>query len=102
MVAGVQLLRVLPTHPDDLHALQPAALEAAIAADAAAGLLPCFVCATIGTTNSCAVDPVPAIGALARRHGLWCARLQPGVVAHHGSESSRLRARLLSGRTPSR
>lgn len=71
MVAGVQHLRVLPTTAADGYALPPAALEAAVAADAAAGLLPSFAVATIGTTNSCAVDPVPAVAQVARRHGPW-------------------------------
>src|SRR6185503_6323948 len=28
-------------------------------------------CATVGTTSSTAIDPVPDIGRIARRHGLW-------------------------------
>lgn len=72
MVAGVHNLRILPTHAKDGYALQPGALEAAVQADAAAGLLPCYVVATIGTTGSCAVDPVPELAAVAQRHGLWC------------------------------
>ncbi|KAL4443850.1 hypothetical protein ABPG75_011587 [Micractinium tetrahymenae] len=71
MVAGITRLRALPTSPEHLHALQPEAIEAAVQADLAEGLLPCFACATIGTTNSCAVDPLPAIGQLALRHSLW-------------------------------
>jgi len=33
---------------------QPSVLQAAIEEDIAAGLLPCYLCATIGTTSSCA------------------------------------------------
>lgn len=77
MVAGVQHLRVLKTAAADGFALQPDALEAAVAADLAAGLLPCYVVATIGTTSSCAVDPIPALGAAAKQHGLWCAPAPP-------------------------
>ena len=51
MVAGLQHPRLLPTSAADQYALQPAALEAAVQADLAADLLPCFVCATIGTTS---------------------------------------------------
>jgi aromatic-L-amino-acid decarboxylase len=36
-----------------------------------AGLKPCFVCATIGTTSSNVVDPLPDIGRICREHGLW-------------------------------
>lgn len=71
MVAGVQHVRILPTHAKHEFTLQPETLEAAVAADREAGLLPCYVVATIGTTSSCAVDPIPAIGALAQRLGLW-------------------------------
>ena len=35
------------------------------------GLIPCFVCATVGTTSSNAMDPIPAIGEVCRRHNLW-------------------------------
>jgi hypothetical protein len=35
------------------------------------GLLPFFVCASVGTTSSAAADPVLAFGAIARREALW-------------------------------
>jgi aromatic-L-amino-acid decarboxylase len=47
------------------------ALEAAIAEDRAAGVRPLAVVATVGTTSTTAVDPVPAIAALCEREGLW-------------------------------
>ena len=56
---------------DDRHAMRVNALEAAIAADRAAGAVPAMVSATVGTTSSGAVDPLPAIGALCRREGIW-------------------------------
>ena len=67
MVAGILHLRLLPTSAADQYAMRPSAPEA----DLAAGLLPCFVCATIGTTSSCAVDPVDELVPLAQRYGLW-------------------------------
>lgn len=72
MVAWVPHLRLLAASAEDDYAMDPTALEAAIEADLAAGLLPCYVCATIGTTSSCAVDPLEPIGRIARRHKLWC------------------------------
>ena len=39
--------------------------------DVEAGLIPCFVSATVGTTSTNAIDPVPAIAELCREHGAW-------------------------------
>jgi aromatic-L-amino-acid decarboxylase len=66
---GRENLTLLPT--DDAHAVQPAALEEALRADVAAGRRPCAVVATIGSTGTTAVDPLAAMGALARAHGAW-------------------------------
>lgn len=75
MVAGVPHLRQLPASAEDDYAMDPAALEHAVQADLAAGLLPFYVAASIGTTSSCAVDPLEPIGRIAQRHRLWCCSL---------------------------
>jgi aromatic-L-amino-acid/L-tryptophan decarboxylase len=46
-------------------------LEAAIAADKAAGRRPVAVVATVGTTSTTSIDPVPEIAAIARREKMW-------------------------------
>ena len=51
--------------------MRPDALARQIEADKRAGLLPCFVCATVGTTSSNAMDPIAAIAEVLRRHNLW-------------------------------
>ena len=66
---GRENLRTIPH--DDHWAMRPDALESALAADRAAGRRPCAVVATTGTTTTTAVDPLAAIGPLARAHGLW-------------------------------
>lgn len=46
-------------------------LQESIEADLAAGLRPCFVAATVGTTSTTSVDPVPAIADICERYKLW-------------------------------
>ncbi|NND12491.1 MAG: aspartate aminotransferase family protein [Acidimicrobiia bacterium] len=68
-VAGIGHVRLIET--DAEFAMRPAALQEAIDRDRAAGLQPMFVCSTVGTTGTTAVDPVAEIGAIARAEGLW-------------------------------
>ncbi len=51
--------------------MDPLALAAMLEADAAQGLVPVLVCATVGTTGTGAVDPVREIATAAARHGAW-------------------------------
>jgi aromatic-L-amino-acid decarboxylase len=46
-------------------------LEKAIRDDLAAGRKPFCIVATVGTTSTTSVDPVPAIADIAARYGLW-------------------------------
>lgn len=66
---GRQQLRLIEV--DENFAMRPEALAKQIEQDKAQGLIPCFVCATVGTTSSMAVDPVPAIAAICEQHGVW-------------------------------
>jgi glutamate/tyrosine decarboxylase-like PLP-dependent enzyme len=56
---------------DDTFRMPPAALSEAIESDVAAGLRPSVLVATAGTTNTGAVDDLPALSAICRRHGVW-------------------------------
>jgi len=56
---------------DENFALRPGLLAQQIENDRRAGMTPCFVCATVGTTSSNAIDPVPEIGRICRENNLW-------------------------------
>jgi aromatic-L-amino-acid decarboxylase len=66
---GHDHVRLVGTDGD--YAMSADLLADAIAADLAAGCQPCAVVATLGTTATTALDPVPQIAALAQRHALW-------------------------------
>jgi aromatic-L-amino-acid/L-tryptophan decarboxylase len=66
---GLSGLRRIPTTADQRLDVQ--ALADAIAEDRAAGVRPIAVVATVGTTSTTAIDPVPEVAALCRREGLW-------------------------------
>jgi aromatic-L-amino-acid decarboxylase len=78
MIAG------LATDPDDRthirligtdanHAMRPDLLRAAITEDLHAGRFPFYTCATVGTTSSTAIDPIPEIADIlhAAAPGCW-------------------------------
>ncbi len=71
MIAGIGTENLRLVEVDENFAMRPDALARQIEVDRNAGLTPCFVCATIGTTSSNAMDPLPQIGEVARKHDLW-------------------------------
>jgi aromatic-L-amino-acid decarboxylase len=68
-VAGFEHLRLVDV--DDSYAMSPGVLRAAVEGDLASGLTPAVVTSTVGTTGTTAVDPVRAIGEIARDLGMW-------------------------------
>jgi aromatic-L-amino-acid decarboxylase len=70
-IAGIgrESLRLIEV--DETFAMRPDLLEERIRRDRDAELLPFFVCATVGTTSSNAIDPVAEIGSICQREGLW-------------------------------
>ncbi len=66
---GRKALRVLPT--DDEFRVRIDALEAAIAADRAAGIKPLCLVGMAGTTNTGAVDTLADLRRIADREGMW-------------------------------
>ena len=66
---GSQNLRLIPV--DERFAMRADLLARQIDKDRQAGLIPCFVCATVGTTSSNALDPLEQIGRVCQQEGLW-------------------------------
>jgi aromatic-L-amino-acid decarboxylase len=66
---GRKNLKLIPTDHD--FRLIPAELELAIEQDKKEGKIPIAVIASAGTVNTGAIDPLPEIAAIARRHSLW-------------------------------
>ena len=70
-IAGLGRANLRQITVDENFALDAGKLAAQIKADKAAGLRPIFVCATLGTTSSNALDPIVAIGRICADEGLW-------------------------------
>ncbi|XP_003266957.1 histidine decarboxylase isoform X2 [Nomascus leucogenys] len=62
-------MKFLPV--DDNFSLRGEALQKAIEEDKQRGLVPVFVCATLGTTGVCAFDCLSELGPICAREGLW-------------------------------
>lgn len=71
LALGFGQANVIKIESDDDFRMRPDRLSEAIARDRAAGMLPCVVTASMGTTSTGAADPLPEIGAIARRENLW-------------------------------
>ncbi|XP_047595163.1 histidine decarboxylase isoform X3 [Lutra lutra] len=62
-------MKFLPV--DDNFSLRGEALQKAIKEDKERGLVPVFVCATLGTTGVCAFDCLSELGPICASEGLW-------------------------------
>jgi len=71
MIAGIGVDNLRSIAVNENFAMRPDALARQIETDKRAGLVPCFVCATVGTTSSNAMDPIPEIARVAQHHNLW-------------------------------
>ncbi|KAK9266353.1 hypothetical protein L1049_012477 [Liquidambar formosana] len=72
-LAGIhpRSIRAIPTTADTGFALSPVLLRRVIEADVAAGLVPLYLCATVGTTSTTAVDALERLTDLAKDYGVW-------------------------------
>jgi len=71
MIAGIGVNNLRLIEVDENFAMRPEMLARQVEADKNAGLAPSFVCATVGTTSSNAMDPVADIAQVCRQHKLW-------------------------------
>uniref|UniRef100_A0A8C5LBZ4 Histidine decarboxylase n=1 Tax=Jaculus jaculus TaxID=51337 RepID=A0A8C5LBZ4_JACJA len=67
----ISLVRMKFLPVDDNFSLRGDALQKAINEDKQQGLVPVFVCATLGTTGVCAFDRLSELGPICASEGLW-------------------------------
>jgi aromatic-L-amino-acid decarboxylase len=66
---GQQNVRKIPV--DAEFRMRPELLEEAIQADLAAGKRPCCIVASVGSTSTSAIEPIPQIADIADRYRVW-------------------------------
>lgn len=71
ILAGLPEKNIRLIDTDENYRVLPDAVETAIRDDLAAGLKPFLVVGNAGTTNSGAIDPLPDLAAICKRHRLW-------------------------------
>jgi aromatic-L-amino-acid/L-tryptophan decarboxylase len=71
IVLGVGQENVRRIASDEAFRMSVPALTEAVARDRAAGRLPMAIVATVGTTSTTSIDPVPEIADLCAREGIW-------------------------------
>lgn len=71
MIAGIGRQRLRKIAVDEQGSMDPIALKQSIDTDRANGLIPFFVCATIGTTSTLAIDPIEDLGPICKRDRIW-------------------------------
>ena len=70
-IAGIGANNLVKIAVDDKMAMKSKNLEAAIKQDLEDGHVPLCVVATLGTTGTTAIDPLPNIGIICEKYNLW-------------------------------
>ncbi|KAL6871457.1 hypothetical protein ACP4OV_014286 [Aristida adscensionis] len=72
-VAGIfpENVRAVKADCNTNYSVASKAISEAISTDLSSGLIPFFMCATVGTTSSSAVDPLPELAQIAKAHDMW-------------------------------
>ncbi|XP_028281597.1 aromatic-L-amino-acid decarboxylase isoform X2 [Parambassis ranga] len=68
LIGGV-LMKKVPT--DNRYTIRTEMLRKMVEEDKAAGLIPFYFCATLGTTPSCAFDPIAELGPICNEENIW-------------------------------
>ncbi|KAF3450355.1 hypothetical protein FNV43_RR06435 [Rhamnella rubrinervis] len=73
LIAGIypNNFRVIKTTRSTSFALSPLSLRSTICSDIRQGLVPAYLCATMGTTSTTAVDPLGPLCDLTKDYGIW-------------------------------
>ncbi|PIN22435.1 Aromatic-L-amino-acid/L-histidine decarboxylase [Handroanthus impetiginosus] len=72
-IAGISPInfRAIKTTKENAFGLTAEAFRATVGSDIESGLVPLFLCATIGTTSSTAVDQLSPLCEVAKEYGIW-------------------------------
>ncbi|XP_029958351.1 aromatic-L-amino-acid decarboxylase [Salarias fasciatus] len=68
LIGGVTMKKVPNDHR---YSLRPDVFKQMLEEDKAGGLIPFFLCATLGTTSSCAFDPLTDLGPICNSEKMW-------------------------------
>lgn len=71
LALGFGQKNVVKIESDERFRMRADKLEEAIARDRAAGAIPCAIVGSIGTTSIASIDPIRALGEIARRENAW-------------------------------
>ncbi|KAK2141740.1 hypothetical protein LSH36_1050g00038 [Paralvinella palmiformis] len=69
--AMIAMVKMRELDTDDKFSLRGATLQRAIDEDKKLGLIPFFICATLGTTSICSFDNLDELGLICERDHLW-------------------------------
>lgn len=70
-IAGIGKDNLRLIDVDENFSMRPELLQKQIEEDKATGLTPFFICGTVGTTSSTAIDPIKAIGEITKKESCW-------------------------------
>lgn len=70
-IAGIGSENVVKIRVDQNLCMLPEELELAIKDDTKKGFIPCCIVGALGTTGTCAVDPLDKIGEIAEKFNIW-------------------------------